>query len=69
MELLRLAPVFMERVVKGISCVLSATLDKRDRMDGWQSSVNDADVAEDKSDTRAVEMTWSGSKEFGTEAG
>ena len=47
----------MERVVKGIDCVLSATLDKRDRMDSWQSSVNDADVAEDKSDTRAVEMT------------
>ena len=57
----------MERVVKGISCVLSATLDKRDRC--WQSSVNYADVAEDKSDTRAVEMTWSGSEEFGNEAG
>ena len=59
----------MERVVKGIGCVLSATLDKRDRMDSWQSSVNDADVAEGNLDKRVFEMTWSGSKELGNEAG
>ena len=61
-ELLRLAPLLMERVVKGIGCVLSATMDKRDRMDGWQSSVNDEDMAEGNSDKRAVEMTWSGQR-------